>query len=372
MQEWSATLERQLPWGLKATLGYIGSNGIHLYNDQNYNTNIPTAGTQFRPISPTVAAGLPICTAGNAVFSASGCAASSAGYGVNGAGFTPNTAFSVLQWFTPTTTSNYHAGILTVSRNVGKGIQFNSVFTYSRCLDYGSSSTPGIDQPGDSEQFVFPSIAKKYNYGPCAFNITKNWTSSALIPIPLHGNRLKEGWQFAVIQSARTGTPETANLSGTFDEENMGQYFGLTQRADVNPNFTGPFNVLKHVLNSSNTVTYFSTAGCGAIAANTCPFSVPAIGHLGSASKATIIAPNVVNIDLSIVKRTKLPKFGEAAALEIRGDFFNSMNHTNFSLPNTTIYNGSVGKPTVNSAAGTISATATPARQLQFSARFVF
>jgi TonB dependent receptor len=387
MQEWNATIERQLPWGLRASVGYIGSLGIHLYDDQNYNAQIPTAGTQFRPLNPAnegTKSGAGVCWTAGPNYNAAQCAALEAGFGTNGAGIQPNSHFTVLQWFNPATTSNYGAGVLTVTRHV-KGVQLSSSFTYSRCNDYGSTSTPGIDQPGDSEAYIFPLLPKKYNYGLCAFNITKNWTSSALIPLPFHGNQLKEGWQVAIISSARTGTPETAILNTTFDQSNLGQYYGTgTERPNVNASFTGSLYALNKSAYQYNTpgkdsvVPYLNTVNCAGTASTNfsgCPFQPGPIGQIGNASRATIISPNVVNIDLSLAKQTKLPKFGEAAGLEIRGDFFNAMNHTNLSLPNVTFFNGSTGNPTLNApggAAGAISATSTPARQLQFSARFVF
>jgi len=129
----------------------------------------------------------------------------------------------------------------------------------------------------------------------------------------------------------------------------------------VNPNFTGPFYNLNKTL--VNGVVHYFNPGA---------FQIGALGQLGNAGRGTINAPNLVTVDLSIVKNTKIPKLGEAAELQIRGDFFNAPNHTNFSLPNVTIFNGASGRAAPNSQAGTISTTSTPARQLQFSARFVF
>ncbi len=194
------------------------------------------AGTQFRPLSTAAAAKTATCVANPA---SAACTALSAGFGTAGAGLQPNSHFTVLQWFNPATTSNYNAAILTVRRNV-RGVQLSSSYTYSRCLDYGSTSTPGIDQAGDAETYLFPLLPKKYNYGPCAFNITQNWTTAAVIPLPFHGNQVKEGWQVAIISSARTGTPETAILNTTFDQANLGQFYGTgTVPPDVNAAFTG-------------------------------------------------------------------------------------------------------------------------------------
>jgi hypothetical protein len=69
------------------------------------------------------------------------------------------------------------------------------------------------------------------------------------------------------------------------------------------------------------------------------------------------------------MKRTRIAKLGESAGLEIRADAFNIFNRTNFSLPSGAIFAGTTG---ANANAGRISNITGTARQLQFSARFVF
>ena len=36
-EQWSLDVQRQLPWSIVATLGYVGNNGLHLYAPVNYN-----------------------------------------------------------------------------------------------------------------------------------------------------------------------------------------------------------------------------------------------------------------------------------------------------------------------------------------------
>ena len=228
--------------------------GTHLYEQQQYNTILPVPGTQFRPFNPnpvpagsagvgdgTAASGLLVCNAAKpATYNAAACSPASVGFGVNGAGYLPNTNFTAVQWFNSEETSNYNSGVITIARSFSNGIQFFSGFTYARCLDYGSVTTGGPELGNDSTLFLYPAAPKKYNYGPCAFNIGKNWTSNATIPLPFHGNRLKDGWQLAIISTAHTGNPVTANLSGSTDQSNVEYYTNGTERASVNPNFSGP------------------------------------------------------------------------------------------------------------------------------------
>ena len=102
-------------------------------------------------------------------------------------------------------------------------------------------------------------------------------------------------------------------------------------------------------------------------------FEIGLPGYLGNAPRGSINGPNLVDVDFSVMKSTSLPKLGEAAGIwSSADDFFNVLNHTNFGLPNNTIFNGTAGAVTANAAAGRISTIIGTARQLQFSARFVF
>ena len=336
MYQYSATLERQLPGAITASLGYVGSSGVHLIQDQEGNANIPTAGTQFRPLSPTAgAACAPACTAG---------------YGVGGAGYTPNSAFGPIELSTGEGNSHYNSMVLEVKRNLGKGIQFQSGFTWSRSIDWGSSGLSSIDVANNSTTWLYPLLPKSYNKSPSAFDVQKNWTSNALIPLPFHGNQFKEGWQISLISTVRDGSPFTANI-GSVDTSNLGQYTYAKERPNVTPGFTGPLYL--------HTVAHWY---------NPAAFTLQAPGTIGNESRNILVGPGLFNMDVSLMKSTRIPKLGEGTFIEIRGDFFNILNHTNFGLPNQTVFTSATASPT----AGALSTTVTSSRQLQFSAKLVF
>jgi hypothetical protein len=373
-QEWNAAIEQQLPNHFMLNVSYVGSNGIHLYEQQNFNTNIPTAGTQFRPFAPSTANGggtqaaiglatkLPVCITTNAAYNAAACSAASAGFGVNGAGYQPNTAFTSVQFFQPEGNSNYNSGVVSVKRSFGSGLNLFSAFTFARCLDYGSVTTGGPELGSESTMWVYPLTSKRYNYGPCAFNITKNWTTSVLYPLPFHGNQLVSGWQLGMISSVRTGQPVTPNLPSSIDISNLGNYVFDTERPNVVSGYTGPQYLKQKTAGTVPVVNWFGPS----------PYSMPTAGLLGNAGRMSIVGPNYVTVDGSIMKSTRLPKMGESGALQLRADFFNLANHANFSLPNSTIYAGSLTAPTINTTVGQISSTVGTARQLQFSATIQF
>ncbi len=164
----------------------------------------------------------------------------------------------------------------------------------------------------------------------------------------------------ALISSARTGNPVTPSLPAAIDQANLGNFVFDTERPNLNPSFTGSLYMKGE--NSNGTEQWLNPAA----------FQIGTPGVFGNAPRGMINGPNYVDLDISIMKRTSLPKFREAASLEIRADFFNALNHTNFGLPNASFFSGSLANPTLSSTGGQISSTVGTARQLQFSARFVF
>jgi hypothetical protein len=64
---------------------------------------------------------------------------------------------------------------------------------------------------------------------------------------------------------------------------------------------------------------------------------------LGTVLRNSLVGPAERNWDFSLVKDTKLGFLGEAGILEFRAEFFNVINHPNFSGQhfNTQIFSGS-------------------------------
>jgi hypothetical protein len=323
MQQYNLTIEQGLPRGLIATATYSGSSGIHLIENQELNTVTPTIlpdGQQYR---------------------------------ASGSGPFPNPNWAGINAETPEGNSHYNAAILKVQGHFHNQLEFQSAITLSRCIDWGSNGLGTSDVGNDSNAYLNPNPPSSYNKGVCAFNASKNWTSNALLPLFfLHGNQFKNGWQFSIIETARTGEPVTPTVS--FDQENLGPNNKVyaQERPNLDPNFNGPLLLKKQK-------EWFDPSA----------YVVGPVGYLGNAPRSSITGPNLFEIDLSLMKSFSLHKFGESTALQIRGDAFNIFNHTNFALPNSSVFTNAT---TVNQTAGTISSTITSSRQLQFSASLVF
>jgi hypothetical protein len=73
--------------------------------------------------------------------------------------------------------------------------------------------------------------------------------------------------------------------------------------------------------------------------------------------------PGQFNIDLSIVRAIAMPWPKEGSNVQLRADFFNALNHPQFSNPNTTFGSSSFG---------VINSTAVNPRVVQLALKLIF
>lgn len=97
---------------------------------------------------------------------------------------------------------------------------------------------------------------------------------------------------------------------------------------------------------------------------------------LGNAGRNSIIGPNLFNVDFSVHKDFAAPKISEAFRVQFRTEFFNLLNHANFTPPlpffgssNAQIFNPD-GTP--SGGGGLQQPLATRPRTIQFALKVIF
>jgi hypothetical protein len=93
---------------------------------------------------------------------------------------------------------------------------------------------------------------------------------------------------------------------------------------------------------------------------NTAAYAQPSIGLFGTESRNDLRAAGVDNLDFSLFKNFSIT---ERARLQIRGEAFNSLNHTQLAAPNTSVS---------SSTFGVISGVQIPGRIVQLGAKVIF
>jgi len=321
VMQYNVTIERELTAGFVASVGYVGSSGVHLLTRQDQNTPLGTAG----------AAG-PIGSAANPF-----------------SGLDTNPNFAALNNAVASSHSSYHSLQAAVTRQLRKNLVVQASYTWSKCIDNGSA-TSGLEGASAAVTDIY-NLA--YDRGLCTFNVGQSFRFSGVYPLPFQGNRLVAGWQVSGIFNATSGLPVNV-VTGLVSPTRA----NLIGAEGDRPNYSNapgcnPTQVVGQVNEWFNPACY----------------SLQPLGTLGNAGRNTINGPGVINLDGALLKQTRL---SERINTQFRFEVFNLTNHPNLGQPVATLFSGSGVSPSPNPLAGRILTTTTSSRQMQFGLKVIF
>jgi hypothetical protein len=308
-------IEQQIAASWNVSAGYAGSRGYHEILSIDANLPVPT-------ISP-----------GGAIFYPAGSPLSN-----------PKVAATTTWWSSGH--SNYNALALDVNHRLAHGLQIRGVYTFSKSLDDGTAwnSSVGANAPG----FVMYPPNPRIDWGLSTYDVRHLASINGSWELPfLRANRFLGGWTLSAIASIQSGFPFTPQLG--FNPSNDGDTRNPV-RPSWNPAFQGP-------VISGGPNQYF----------NPNAFLPPASGTYGNVGRDTLIGPGSATVDVSILKNTALT---ERLKLQLRGEFFNVLNHANLGTPNTIVFSSATAG--VSPTAGVITSTSTPSRQIQIGAKLIW
>jgi hypothetical protein len=194
---------------------------------------------------------------------------------------------------------------------------------------------------------------------------------------------LTKGWSLFPIVTWHGGFPYDvfARLGDRFNPGAEGPS-GAGDPTNVHANVVGPTNTLnpRQLQNPGGSLGYspgyfwfnptsFSNAQCSdpscvpgptMLPSNEQVVDNPALATYGTLQRNSLRGPGYVNFDLALSKTTAL--IGERLKVEFRAEFFNILNHANFTSPVTNINSGQFGQ--------VISTQ--PPRIIQLALRFTF
>jgi hypothetical protein len=339
---WSLKVEQEIAPRTTISVSYIGSHGYHQILSEDQNT--PAAV---------------ICPSDS-------CPASLA----NGTIYYPTTKLANPQLANSTSwvsqgISNYNGLELDVRRRISTGLQLRGVYTWSRNLDNGSAWNTSVS--ANTPAFVSFPGDPKLDYGPAATNITHSAAINGTWELPIgqgHAlfsnaspleNRVAGGWTLNGIATLQSGFPFSPQLgynpTGNGDTRNPA-------RPQLNPDFHDR-------LYARSQKAWFNPEA----------FSAPYPGSFGNTSRDALIGPGLDDVDLSLLKNIGIR---EGVRAQFRVEYFNAVNHSNFTTPNPVVFSTgpTPAKPgttaQLSPTAGVITATATTSRQLQFALKILF
>jgi hypothetical protein len=350
--EYNLNIQREISSGTVLSVGYVGSHGVNNFTEQEQNPvpyTINSSGVYV--FSPT-------CGATNTIGGPAKCAT-----GVSGRA---NGAIGSFALGVNGSTSRYNSLQASLNRRLTRNVQAQASYTFSKCMSDGDSTLASLS--GNSPTVYENPYQRVADESRCSYNATQALRVNALVTLPFHGNRLVTGWQLSGIMSASTGLP--FNVSDGVDQGNQLESAGnsFTARPNYSPN------------NPAVTIGGISYPACnndpilgGATRYfNPNCFSPEPFGTLGNFGREGLIGPGLVDVDMALLKTTKIR---ENMTLQFRAEVFNLFNHTNLSLPISTLYSGTPS-PTATlgnvSNSGQILGPASPSREIQFGLKLLF
>jgi Carboxypeptidase regulatory-like domain len=254
--------------------------------------------------------------------------------------------------------ANYNSLQTSVTKRLSHGLEFLGSYTWSRNLDQTSGSSG--NEVFETHLVTNDQTNFRQAYGPTDFDRTHRavlslvYNSSFARHLPGLLPRIVGNWQVSAVAVAQSGTPITilddsaGSVYGNYPFENRAQLTG-----GIKPTTSGSMysRVLSTYLNSAAfTSAPEAPNGTG-----------PGDTDFGNSGEGLVRGPGQRNIDMAIERTIPIT---ESHHLNLRGEFFNLTNTTNFNNPNNNISSG----PTF----GVITSAESNPRIIQLALKYQF
>jgi hypothetical protein len=292
-QHFNLTVQRELGQNMLISAGYVGTKSSKVLRSRDINQAIfiPGVDAQGRPLSTSanITARRPTQL-----------------YGLT------KTPIGAINQEETSASSIYHSFQATFTKRMGHGISLLSAYTWSKSID---DATDPIGFTGDigGPQNAYDLRQER---ALSIFDIRHRMTVGYTYELPSLGKSAwLNGWQVNGIATFQSGQPFTVRLG--FDPS-------LTASQNARPNYVPGAIINKDgqlYLNPDlplDPVRKIPTA------------LIPKAGELGTLGRNTFTGPGYSNVDVSLIKDTRL---GEGLRMQVRGELFNIFNTTNLALP---------------------------------------
>jgi hypothetical protein len=378
--QYNLTIQRQLPRNTAVSVAYVGSHGVHLWQQLEGNPTIPTAvvnGVQYWSNS------VPLCQSGT----------------IPTCRINPN--FGSVNTNNTVGVSYYDSLQVVVNKRLSSGLEAQGAYTYGHSLDTPMGQLVGADcEAAPGMDTGVSSDTRAYDYGPSCFDVRHNFHMSLLYHFPNPKSdgvrsKLVDGWWMGSIVSLQTGLPFTPILAN--NRSNSGNLSNMADRVDINTQsiaqgtpltnaeggaYVAATNFIPYNPNTvitGNPNQWFNPNMFDLQPMVPCPNNTALMcGTFGDAARGILRGPGLADWDFSLVKDTAVPLLGEQGYVEFRVEIFNILNDTNFGMPaSATVFNGATSvlgayQQAPLAGVGQITTTVTTSRQIQFALKLIF
>ena len=341
MQQWSLDVQHQFGKDGKTLLdvGYFGSKGTHLIG--TFELNEVPAGRALNTLCATGTSTTPTVACQAAGFAFTSTANSAILDQIR-----PYRGYRSIAMITPQFNSNYNSLQVAAIRRFTGTSQVQLAYTFAKNLT--DNQTDRSTAPMDSYRIRLDRgratldrrhiLSVNYIYELPFFQKQENFVGKVL-----------GGWRASGIAVYNTGVPFTVTTS-SFDAGGLGNVPALVagNRPNVlcDPNANAPHNRLQ----------YFNTA-CFQL--NPTVTTTGVVNVVGNSGRGVVNGPTTTRFDFTM---TKIIRFGESVQVQLRGEAFNVLNHTNFRTLSTNVTASNYGQ---------VTAVRDP-RTIQLGAKIIF
>ncbi len=287
---WNLTLQKELPGQLLASAGYVGTRGTNweVWIDRNSPVfGVTPAGYNFDPRLNT------------------------SGYNSNL--LRPFAGYGSITQFNSGLSSSYHSLQTSFQRRFANHLALQGTYTWSKAL--GQSQTRRDMRVQDPLKWSADRGIEDYDRAQ-VFTMNYIYELPFLRNVKNFWGQVFGNWELSGIITAQSGLALTPGISLP------------TAGLAIRPNATGI-----PVAGAKSKTSWFNTAA----------FAAPAPGFYGNAGVGVIRGPGFVILDSALAKQFPIR---EKAHLSLRGEFFNTLNHTNWSSVSTSLGSGTYGQVT--------------------------
>ncbi|MGH9841848.1 MAG: TonB-dependent receptor domain-containing protein [Blastocatellia bacterium] len=322
VQQYGLNLQSEIVPDFLLEIGYVGTRGTHLLRSRDVNqAQLASPENPIRGVTTNTLANIlqraPI-------------------QGFSAAGITQ----------IETSGASWYNGLeASVTKRFSRGLQFQASYTFSKALDSVAGNTDVLNTgslAGGLYTVFGDQNDPKAGYGRSIFDRTHRFVAGYVYDFPIPSSRaglvgkLLGGWATSGIVTIQTGqaltfgTTNFANIYGT--NRDRAQIAAGCTYADLTT--SGP--VSERLGAYFNNACFFVLDANGNVPPNPTPLRPPAIGNgtgFGNSGAGIVTGPGQQNLDFALIKRTPVGWLNEGANIEFRAEFFNALNHPQFSNP---------------------------------------
>jgi len=323
VQNWFLSVQRELTKDTVLEVSYVGNHSLDIPLIADYNQAVPNApgGTlTYQQRAPV-----------------------------------PN--FGPITWVLPAGNTHYEGMAVRLEHHFTNGLYFLNSFTWGKAIGDAEQALETYAGAVVSDPQNIHNLAAEA--GPTSFDVKLNNVASVVYDVPFGKGRkyasgmnpvldgFLGGWELNSIITAHTGTPLNVYYTPAPASQNSGLSNDYRGQPFLRPNVSGsPAD--------QSTAQMINTYFAGYT------FTIPSVDNpYGNLGRNAFRAPGLGQWDLSVNKSFRIR---ERAQIQLRSEFFNVTNHTNFGIPVTVSNSTSFGQ----------IRTTYPARQIQFALKVLF